>query len=62
MEASPYIPDEEGHALLPGWKQIDLLQDVLRERFRGPAEAEAEGEGGTITMEECAERLADGNG
>jgi uncharacterized protein len=58
VEASPYVPDEDGHAPLPEWKKIDLLQDVLPERFQGRAEAE----GGTITMEEYAERLADGNG
>jgi predicted pyridoxine 5'-phosphate oxidase superfamily flavin-nucleotide-binding protein len=57
-EASPYVTDEDGHAPLPGWKKIDLLQDVLPTRFQGRAEAE----GGTITMEEYAQRLADGRG
>jgi predicted pyridoxine 5'-phosphate oxidase superfamily flavin-nucleotide-binding protein len=57
-EPSRYVPDESGNAPLPGWKKIDLLQDVLPERFRGRAEAE----GGTITIEEYAERTARGAG
>jgi hypothetical protein len=43
---------------MPAWKRIDLLQGVLPERFQGRAEAE----GGTISVEEYAERLAAGDG
>jgi predicted pyridoxine 5'-phosphate oxidase superfamily flavin-nucleotide-binding protein len=59
-EARPsrYLPDAEGEAPMPAWKRIDLLQGVLPERFHGRAEAE----GGTITVEEYAERLAAGDG
>lgn len=55
---SRYVPDSEGKAPLPGWKRIDLLQDVLPERFKGRADAE----GGTITAEEYAQRLEAGEG
>jgi predicted pyridoxine 5'-phosphate oxidase superfamily flavin-nucleotide-binding protein len=58
QEASPYLPDENGDAPLPAWKRIDLLQGVLPERFQGRADAE----GGTISVEEYAERLAAGDG
>ena len=57
-EPSRYVPDGEGKAPMPGWKKIDLLQDVLPERFRGRAAQE----GGTITFEEYGEQLADGQG
>ncbi len=56
-EPSKYVPDAEGAAPMPGWKKIDLLQDVLPERDRGRA-AEA---GGTLTIDEYAEHLADGS-
>jgi predicted pyridoxine 5'-phosphate oxidase superfamily flavin-nucleotide-binding protein len=56
-EPSRYVPDDEGHAPLPGWKKIDLMQDVLPERDRG----RAADEGGTISIDEYAERLADGS-
>jgi predicted pyridoxine 5'-phosphate oxidase superfamily flavin-nucleotide-binding protein len=55
-EPSRYVPDEDGRAPLPGWKKIDLMQDVLPERDHG----RAADEGGTITIDEYAERLADG--
>ncbi|MEP6626206.1 MAG: pyridoxamine 5'-phosphate oxidase family protein, partial [Acidimicrobiia bacterium] len=57
-EPSTYVPDEDGKAPLPGWKRIDLLQDVLPERFRNLAEAS----GGTITVGEYAARLLRGEG
>ena len=57
-EPSKYVPDEHGDAPLPGWKKIDLMQDVLPERFRGRAEAE----GGTITFDEYSERVSRGEG
>jgi hypothetical protein len=55
-ETSRYVPDAEGHAPLPGWKKIDLMQDVLPARDQG----RAADEGGTISIDEYAERLADG--
>jgi len=56
-EPSKYVPDENGSAPLAVWKRIDLMQEVLPKRFRGLATAE----GGTITLDEYDERLADGN-
>lgn len=53
IEASPYVPDAEGHQPLPAWKRIDGLQDVLPERDRGRVDAE----GGTITAADYAERV-----
>jgi len=55
-EPSRYVPDDDGRAPLPGWKKIDLMQDVLPARDRG----RAADEGGTITIDEYADRLADG--
>ncbi|MGZ4757439.1 MAG: pyridoxamine 5'-phosphate oxidase family protein [Acidimicrobiales bacterium] len=55
-EPSRYVPDAEGAAPLPGWKKIDLMQDVLPERDRGRAARE----GGTISIDEYADELADG--
>ena len=55
-EATHHVPDEQGNVPLAEWKRIDLLQDVLPERFRGRAEAE----GGTIGAEEYGEKLARG--
>jgi uncharacterized protein len=57
-EPSKYVPDDDGAAPLPGWKKIDLLQDVLPERFQG----RAADEGGTITLEEYDERVRRGDG
>jgi len=56
-EPSKYVPDAEGAAPLPDWKKIDLMQDVLPERDRG----RAADEGGTITIDEYADKLADGS-
>src|SRR3954464_5833300 len=47
-EPASHVPDENGEAPLAEWKKIDLLQDVLPERFRNLADAE----GGTITADE----------
>lgn len=58
VEASRYVPDEQGHAPLPAWKRIDLLQPFLPERFQG----RAEDEGGTITAEEYSRKVAEGDG
>ncbi|MET1411326.1 pyridoxamine 5'-phosphate oxidase family protein [Roseibium sp. HPY-6] len=53
---SPYVPDEKGKQPHPSWKRIDMVQDSL------PAEARAktEAEGGTITMDDYAEKLMAG--
>lgn len=55
-EQSPYVPDAKGEQPLPAWKRIDGLQSVLPPKDLGRAEAE----GGTITGEEYARRLAAG--
>jgi uncharacterized protein len=54
---SRYVPDENGQAPLPAWKRIDLLQPFLPERFQGRAQQE----GGTITTDEYAAKLAEGD-
>lgn len=56
-EQSPYVPDANGEQPLPAWKRIDGLQSVLPPKDLGRAEAE----GGTITGEEYARRLAAGS-
>lgn len=53
---SPYVPDAHGEQPLPAWKRIDGLQSVLPPKDLGRAEAD----GGTITGEEYARRLAAG--
>ena len=55
-EPSKYVPDADGAAPLPGWKKIDVMQDLLPERDRGRAAQE----GGTISVDEYADKLADG--
>jgi len=55
-EPSKYVPDADGAAPLPGWKKIDVMQDLLPERDRGRAAQE----GGTISIDEYADKLADG--
>jgi len=58
LGTSKYVPDDNGAAPMPGWKKIDLVQPFLPEKFQGRAEAE----GGTITAEEYAARLARNDG
>lgn len=53
---SPYVPDATGAQPYPSWKRIDLVQDSLVEADKGRAEAE----GGTITMDEYAQKLRAG--
>ena len=53
---SPYVPDDDGQALYPSWKRIDLMQDALPAADQGRAESE----GGTISVEEYEKRLAAG--
>lgn len=55
---SPYVPDQEGNAPLPGWKRIDGVQDVLAP---GDAARVADA-GGAITREEYMGRVARGEG
>lgn len=55
-EPSRFVPDEDGRAPLATWKRIDLLQDVLPERFQGRAEQE----GGTLSIDEYQRRVDDG--
>ena len=57
-EPSRYVPDADGHAPLPGWEKIDMLQPVLPERSRSRVDAE----GGTITIEEYGRMQAEGRG
>ena len=56
VRASEYVPDEGGAQPHPAWKRIDLIQPFLPASDEGRTD-EA---GGPITMEEYAERLADG--
>jgi len=55
-EPSRFVPDASGDAPLATWKRIDLLQDVLPERFQG----RADDEGGTLTIEEYQRRVDEG--
>jgi predicted pyridoxine 5'-phosphate oxidase superfamily flavin-nucleotide-binding protein len=55
--ASKYVPDENGHAPMPGWKKIDALQPFLPTRFQGLAEADND----VISAEEYGRRLAQGD-
>lgn len=54
VEASPYVPAEDGSQPIASWKRIDIMQPVLAATDR---EAIA---GDTITGEEYSERLASG--
>lgn len=56
VEASPYVPDENGDQPYPSWKRIDGLQDVLPPNDTGRAEAE----GGVITEQEYGAALVQG--
>ncbi len=55
--AAKFAPDAEGNAPMPSWQKIDALQPFLPTRLQGKADTE----GGVITTEEYAQRLADGN-
>ena len=57
-DPSPNVPDEDGDAPLADWQRIDLLQDVLPERHRG----RAADEGGTIGVDEYADRVRRSDG
>lgn len=56
VAASPYVPDQNGEQPHPSWKRIDLVQESLPEEARARTEAE----GGTITMEDYAQKLMAG--
>lgn len=53
---SPYVPDDKGEQPHPSWKRIDLVQDALPKE----AQAKTQAEGGTITMDDYAEKLMAG--
>lgn len=56
VEASPYVPDAQGHAPVPAWKCVDVVQDVLTE-----GERQAVNEtGGPISIDEYSARVAAG--
>ncbi|MEM7237699.1 MAG: pyridoxamine 5'-phosphate oxidase family protein [Pseudomonadota bacterium] len=55
---SPYVPDADGNAPLPGWKRIDAVQDVLT-----PDDAaRVAGAGGTMTRDAYMDRVKSGDG
>ena len=55
-EPTSHVPDQKGEAPLAEWKKIDLLQDVLPARFQNLAE----GEGGTISIEQYNAKVLKG--
>ena len=55
-EPPPHVPDANGNAPLAEWKKIDLLQDVLPQRFQNLADDA----GGTITIDEYNEKVLRG--
>ncbi len=55
-EPSRYVPDATGAAPLPAWKRIDIFQSVLPARDQGRAETE----GGLLTFDEYAAKVAAG--
>ncbi|MGX1305532.1 putative pyridoxine 5'-phosphate oxidase superfamily flavin-nucleotide-binding protein [Amorphus suaedae] len=56
VAASPYVPDASGCQPHPSWKRIDIVQDALGAEDRAKTVAE----GGTITMDDYAEKLMAG--
>ncbi len=56
LEASPYVPDAEGHQPYPAWKRLDKIQDHLQPSDLGRAASE----GGVISDEQYAELLSAG--
>lgn len=56
VEASKYVPDENGEQPYPSWKRIDGLQPFLPPQDQGKADAE----GGVITQEDYGRALAQG--
>jgi uncharacterized protein len=56
VDSSRYVPDQSGSAPLPAWKRIDFVQGVLPPKDLGRAEEN----GGLITIDEYAAKLAAG--
>lgn len=56
VEPSPYVPDAEGHAPVPAWKCVDVVQDVLTAEER-QAVTDA---GGPINLDEYNRRVEEG--
>ncbi len=56
VEASSYVPDENGEQPFPAWKRIDGLQDQLPPKDQNQAAAA----GGVITQEEYGQKLLAG--
>lgn len=58
VAASPYVPDAEGNAPVPGWKKIEEMKPFLR-----PSDQERIAESGeSLTIEEYNELLERGDG
>ena len=53
---SRHVPQADGAQPFPAWKRIDFVQDALRPRDIG----RADGEGGTITVEQYGEKVMAG--
>lgn len=58
VDASRYIPRAAGETPLAEWKRIDMLQDVLPSKDHGRIEKA----GGTISMQEWADKAKAGDG
>lgn len=58
LKTSKYVPQANGEAPLPQWKRIDVLQDVLTEADKQTVQDL----GGTITVEDYAGLLSQGEG
>jgi uncharacterized protein len=56
IATSPYVPDADGQAPYPAWKRIDILQPALPVSDAGRTEIA----GGTITIDDYADKLATG--
>ena len=58
VDPSRYVPRAAGETPLAEWKRIDMLQDVLPPKDHGRIEKA----GGTISMQEWADKAKAGNG
>jgi uncharacterized protein len=56
IATSPYVPNANGEAPYPAWKRIDILQPALPASDAGRTEIA----GGTITIDDYADKLANG--
>ena len=56
-EPAPHVPDAHGEAPLAAWKRIDLLQDVLPQRFQHLADDA----GGTLSIEQYNDKVRRGD-